>query len=245
MITTENPVATRLIQIGMKERGFYSGAIDGIWGPVSERAFRAVETTFAPAPPRVSDIAAGASRVPGEAPGIRETHPMHAALSADERARLFGGPFRWRPKPEPGNREAIEILDGWEEENIVSVELPGLRKIGNGGFHRMRWNKRCVRQLVALWDAWDRSGLLKHILTYDGSFVARTLRGSSTSLSDHAYGTAFDLNCDWNGLGELPAKAGTRGSVRELVPLAHAHGFYWGGHFTRLDGMHFEVCKIL
>jgi D-alanyl-D-alanine carboxypeptidase len=29
--------------------------------------------------------------------------------------------------------------------------------------------------------------------------------------------------------------------VRELVEIAYQHGFYWGGHFSPLDGMHFEV----
>jgi len=28
------------------------------------------------------------------------------------------------------------------------------------------------------------------------------------------------------------------------VPIAHDHGFYWGGHFSRSDGMHFEVAKL-
>jgi len=38
---------------------------------------------------------------------------------------------------------------------------------------------------------------------------------------------------------------GQKGCVRELVPIAHENGFYWGGHFSRLDGMHFEIAKIL
>jgi hypothetical protein len=33
--------------------------------------------------------------------------------------------------------------------------------------------------------------------------------------------------------------------VRELVEIANEWGFYWGGHFTRKDGMHFEIAKIL
>jgi hypothetical protein len=28
------------------------------------------------------------------------------------------------------------------------------------------------------------------------------------------------------------------------VPLAHEHGFYWGGHFSVRDGMHFEVAQV-
>ncbi len=36
-----------------------------------------------------------------------------------------------------------------------------------------------------------------------------------------------------------------RARVRELVPIAHRWGFYWGGHFaSRADGMHFEVAFL-
>ena len=48
------------------------------------------------------------------------------------------------------------------------------------------------------------------------------------------------------GRRHLPAPAGAEGSVRELVDIANAHGFFWGGHFKgRPDGMHFEVAKLL
>jgi hypothetical protein len=34
--------------------------------------------------------------------------------------------------------------------------------------------------------------------------------------------------------------------VRELVPIANKHGFYWGGHYSkRADGMHFEAAKVV
>jgi D-alanyl-D-alanine carboxypeptidase len=60
-------------------------------------------------------------------------------------------------------------------------------------------------------------------------------------LSNHSWGTAIDLNATWNGRGAIPAMMGDRGCIRELVAVAHANGFYWGGHFTTKDGMHFEV----
>ena len=46
-------------------------------------------------------------------------------------------------------------------------------------------------------------------------------------------------------LGAEPAWPGQRGCVFELVPIAHKFGFYWGGHFKRRDGMHFEMAKLL
>jgi predicted lactoylglutathione lyase len=46
-------------------------------------------------------------------------------------------------------------------------------------------------------------------------------------------------------LGCVPALVGKDGSVRKLVEIAHQNGFFWGGHFTRLDGMHWEIAKLI
>jgi hypothetical protein len=83
------------------------------------------------------------------------------------------------------------------------------------------------------------------MLTFDGAFAPRFIRCNNTSLSNHAFGTAFDINADENPLGAQPALPADKGCVFELVPIAHQFGFYWGGHFSRRDGMHFEVAKVL
>ncbi|WP_203423108.1 M15 family metallopeptidase [Sinorhizobium sp. BG8] len=110
----------------------------------------------------------------------------------------------------------------------------------------MRFHRAAERQLTALWLEWESSGLLDRILTYDGAYVPRFQRKSKTKLSNHAFGTAFDINAAFNPLGAEPALMGQKGCIRELVSIANKHGFYWGGHFlVREDGMHFEVAKLL
>ena len=47
-----------------------------------------------------------------------------------------------------------------------------------------------------------------------------------------------------NRLGAEPATATEEGCVYDLVPVAHEFGFYWGGHFSRRDGMHFELARV-
>ncbi len=99
--------------------------------------------------------------------------------------------------------------------------------------------------MKALWKAWKKAGLMDRVVTWDGSYVFRLIRGSKTTLSNHSWGSAFDINVRWNGLGKMPALVGKKGSLRELVPLANAYGFYWGGHYRRRkDGMHFECVKL-
>jgi peptidoglycan hydrolase-like protein with peptidoglycan-binding domain len=161
------------------------------------------------------------------------------------RQALFGK-YTFVAAPEPGNREAIKILGTWEHDNIMVVPIPQLRKaLGPGAPSGISFHKLAARQLAGMWADWEAANLLDRILSYDGSFVPRFIRGSTTNLSNHAFGTAFDINADENRLGTRPPLVGQRGSTRELVPIASKWGFYWGGFFgSRADGMHFEVALL-
>lgn len=162
----------------------------------------------------------------------------------EQRAKVFGR-FKFEPAPTANNPEGIKILGDWESKNIVLVDLPELAKATDGKFTKMRWHKLGEPQLKSLWKDWESAGLLKLIKSYEGAFYPRYVRGSRSSLSNHSFGTAFDINYWWNKLGAVPAAVGAEGSVRALVPIAHKNGFYWGGHFSRTDGMHFEIAKIV
>ena len=161
-----------------------------------------------------------------------------------QRQKIFGK-FDYVPAPTNGNPEGIKILGSWVAENIVTVDLPQLAKATNGKFTRMRFHKKAADQLRGLWSAWEKEGLLKHVLSYEGAFYPRYVRGSRRTLSNHSWGTAMDLNYRWNKLGRIGAQVGEKGSVRELVPLAVEYGFYWGGWFSRSDPMHIEIAKVL
>jgi hypothetical protein len=111
---------------------------------------------------------------------------------------------------------------------------------------RVPFYKGAADQLQAAWAEVGTRGLVDRVLFWDGSFVPRLVRGSDRTPSNHSWGTAFDINADWNGLGVTPPPAGVKGSVRELVPIFEKYGFFWGGNYTkRKDGMHFEVERLL
>jgi peptidoglycan hydrolase-like protein with peptidoglycan-binding domain len=166
-------------------------------------------------------------------------------LTTAQREALFGH-FDFVSNPQPGNPEAIRILGSWVANNIVAVPLPELRKaLGQPAPKTVQFHRLAAAQLQGLWSAWDEAGLLDRVVSYDGSFVPRFIRGSRTVLSNHAFGSAFDINASFNPLGHRPALVNTPGSVRELVGLANEWGFWWGGHFnSRLDGMHFEIAFL-
>jgi lysozyme family protein/peptidoglycan hydrolase-like protein with peptidoglycan-binding domain len=167
-------------------------------------------------------------------------------VGTQARQALFGA-FGFVHEPQPRNLENIRILGTWVQDNIVTVPVPQLRAaLGSSAPAGMRFHRLAAEQLKALWAEWEAAGLLSRVLTFQGAFMPRFVRRSTTTLSNHAFGTAFDINSKWNDLGVRPALVGEIGSVRELVPIANRHGFYWGGHFGRRpDGMHFEIAHLL
>lgn len=171
--------------------------------------------------------------------------PSFAPITSNsERQNLFGK-FEYRATPTASNPEGIKILGDWASKNIIRVNLPALSKATGGKYTAMQWHKSAEHQLVKFFETLEKENLHTKILSYAGSFVPRFIRGSRTTLSNHSWGTAFDINVPQNGLNKIPALMGQKGCVRELVPIANEFGFYWGGHFTRKDGMHFEIAKIL
>ena len=230
-------------------------AADGVFGPVTERATRAFQRRAKiDVDGMVGPMTYAAALQRGFDPGFTDPHggedggdwpprPDFPPLVANaDRAAVFG---EFRYEPIGPDTDDIRILGGWQKANIQPVTVPQLVGVkGAPATGRIWVHKLVIEQVRALFQAWDGAGLTDLILTWDGSFVPRFVRGSRTTLSNHAWGTAFDVNYPWNRLGTVPAMRGDKGSVRDLVPVAADHGFYWGGHFSRRDGMHFEVAKL-
>jgi hypothetical protein len=170
---------------------------------------------------------------------------------SDAVMRRFGK-MAYKPAPVSDNPEAIVITNDWVKDNIVEAHIPQLSKIVGkvvggktyGAGPRsgvVQCHKLFVEPLQRTFEDWDDLGLLHLLITFDGLWVPRFVRGCPGVLSNHAVGTAIDLNAYWNGLHCLPALVGQLGSVRELVPAANKNGLWWLGHSSVSDGMHFEL----
>lgn len=171
--------------------------------------------------------------------------PSWSPMTAAEKQAAFGT-FSYEPAPTPNNPEAIRITDQWAQRNITVVHIPQLAGIkGAPASCTIPFHAKGAAQLAALWQAWADAGLLPLVLSFDGSWAPRFIRGSRTVLSNHAWGSAFDVNAMWNRLGAKPAPRGARGSVLDLIPLAQEHGFGSGLRFARVDAMHFELQHLL
>ena len=74
----------------------------------------------------------------------------------------------------------------------------------------------------------------------DWGYAFRQIRGSTDNLSNHASGTAIDLNAPKHALGLVGTFPPEK--VPMIRALAKKYGLKWGGDYkNRKDEMHFEI----
>lgn len=161
-------------------------------------------------------------------------------LAVNQKNKMFGK-FDYKPNPTPGNPEGITITDDWAAKNLVTVPVPQLAKFGNS---QATFHKSVASQFQAFFQGIESAGLMDQLLSFGGSYNPRFVRGSSSTLSPHAWGTAVDINQGYNPLGAKPVAEGLKGSTVSFVPIANSVGLVWGGTFGRPDAMHFEAGAI-
>ena len=101
-------------------------------------------------------------------------------------------------------------------------------------------NKMLIPQLRAALEEVVSRGLADkiHPGEYAGCYYPRFIAGSTT-LSNHAFGLALDLNVPGN-------QRGTVGEIdRDVVQIFKRWGFAWGGDWSWTDPMHFEMNRLV
>ena len=120
----------------------------------------------------------------------------------------------------------------WVSENIATEVVPIL---GTVTCHRALFP-----QLRAALQEVVTEGLADEInpREYAGCYYPRFIAGSTT-LSNHSFGLALDLNVPGNGRG-------TVGEMdRGVVAIFKKWGFAWGGDWGYTDPMHFELSQVV
>lgn len=194
-----------------------------------------------------------------------EPNNLESPSNASRNAAFTCFKFTQRPRAQRPDAEAIVMkgscdgaLPDWTAAKITEIPMPQLR-FARGFNGKVRCHKLAAPMLTKLFEAWERADLLHLIMSYEGCFVPRYKRNQAppgagghgekksvdvSALSNHSFGSAFDINFSDNMLGHVPARCGMRGSTRELVRAANDLGLFWGGHFSTQDGMHFEISKV-
>lgn len=118
----------------------------------------------------------------------------------------------------------------WVSSHIVTDTVPILG--------RVTCNKMLFPQLKAALAEVASRGLAGTIHSTAGCYYPRFIAGTS-SLSNHAFGLAIDINAPENGRG-------TAGQMnRSVVQIFEKWGFTWGGTWHYTDPMHFEMNRIV
>jgi len=126
----------------------------------------------------------------------------------------------------------IAPQQAWVDSHISTQAMPIIGP--------MTCNTQMFPQLRAALEEIRADGLASalHPQQYGGCFVPRFIAGTTT-LSNHAFGLAFDVNVPEN-------QRGTVGRInREVVAIFEKWGFTWGGIWHYTDPMHFELNRII
>ncbi len=126
----------------------------------------------------------------------------------------------------------IAPQQSWVDAHIGTEAVPILGQ--------MTCNRAMFPQLRAALTEIQAAGLADevHPGEYAGCYYPRFIAGSTT-LSNHSFGLAFDLNVPGN-------QRGTVGEIdRGVVAIFERWGFAWGGRWGYTDPMHFEMNRIV
>lgn len=147
---------------------------------------------------------------------------------------------------DPARPDAVKLLNGFETDFLQSIRVPFLDQLP--GFPRsgkLTINRIAAPSLIAALTSIRTEGLFGHLVTYDGAYVPRTIRGNRGALSEHALGLAVDFNARYNPRG-TPAKGpGHLGDLTRIAEVMAEFGWRWGNYFHSPDPMHFEYWGTL
>ncbi len=153
----------------------------------------------------------------------------------EQRTATAGGSDRLEPFTYTDFGDGTIAIDpAWVSRYIRTVEIPGIATT--------RCHELMIPQLLAALDEIQALGLYDHFKPeqFGGCWVPRRIDWApDMPLSNHAWGIAIDFNTHDNWLGDQPTMD------RSIVEVFEKWGFEWGGHWSRPDGMHFELDRIV
>lgn len=137
--------------------------------------------------------------------------------------------------------ESAKTLADFQKKNMTLLDISKFKKVNKVLPDKIYCNKKITSDLLNVFDELTETKLIQEIVTYDGCFNPRYVRGmeSRKILSNHAFGTALDFNAALNPLGFPRNKLEKPFSV-EFTDIWKMFNFQNGFVFNRPDGMHFE-----
>jgi hypothetical protein len=125
---------------------------------------------------------------------------------------------------------------------MTNPKLSGLLEDAKVGPVQVKMLKPAIDSLQVVFNNIQRADpeLYARINTA-GSLCVRLIRGSTTAVSNHSFGTAVDLNID--GILDTLGDGRTQLGLTIMSDFFNAEGWVWGAAYGREDSMHFEVSE--
>jgi len=147
---------------------------------------------------------------------------------------------------QPGNRVMLEVLGhpraqyGVDCQNMTNPNLRALLETRQIGPIRVTMIKPALDSLERIMGRLQETepDIYASIGTA-GALCVRLIRGSSSAISNHSWGTAIDIKLEGrlDGFGDDKTQFG----LLLLAELFNEEGWFWGATYSREDSMHFEV----
>ncbi len=147
---------------------------------------------------------------------------------------------------QPRNKMMMEVLGpprdsyGTECQPVTSASLKALLETRQIGPIKVTMLRPAVESLERVMNRMkEQEPDIYAAMGTAGAICARFIRGSTTAVSNHSWGTAIDLTLQ----GKLDgfADGGTQFGLLLLAEAFNDEGWFWGASYNREDSMHFEV----
>jgi hypothetical protein len=101
--------------------------------------------------------------------------------------------------------------------------------------HRFVCHPLVAPVFQSFFDEVYRRGLWAYLHNeWGGCYNCRVKRGTSTKISTHSWGIAFDISTTRNGFNRVPTLD------ERIVRIGRDHQLVWGGDWSTPDGMHWQ-----
>lgn len=145
--------------------------------------------------------------------------------------------------------ESPEKLQAFQKMHMGMLDFSAYSAVNKKLPNKIYCNKIIMEPLCKVFNDLARTKLINEIISYDGCFNPRYIRGMEHKklLSNHAFGTALDFNATQNPLGKSREEciaSGLKPFTQSFIRIWEEYGFLNGEKFPRKDLMHFEYTKI-
>ena len=237
-----------VVQQLLLAHGFKIGKADGICGPKTLQALTSFQRGFLKTPDGLVDpggttwhhltkTSHGHPVIHTESPFTRlvprppksTLNPGLAAVSNKYMTEAFGSP-----------------RDTYTQDcqSITNAKLKGNIVIDSVGTFRVQGLAPAVSSLQDVFaEIKSKQPDVYAVLGTAGMLCARYQRNSTSSISNHSWGTAIDLTTA--GILDKRGDGMVQYGMLLIAPIFNQFGWYWGAAFPVEDGMHFEGSKKL